>query len=174
MKLRAAFSSKLCNIIFFNLMWVGLVIGRESLLGLTVPMVLIYSAILVFIEIIKIQQLLVPAALGIAIDSILTMLGIFDFGDTTLLIPLWLITLWIAFSTTLTQSLKFVGNNWLVTVTSGAIVLPFNYAVGERLGAVTFAENYFLTVFIIGIIWSVCLPLLFASTDESFKKKFTA
>ena len=174
MKLRAAFSSKLCNIIFFNLMWVGLVIGRESLLGLTVPMVLIYSAILVFIEIIKIQQLLVPAALGIAIDSILTMLGIFDFGDTTLLIPLWLITLWIAFSTTLTQSLKFVGNNWLVTVTSGAIILPFNYAVGERLGAVTFTENYFLTVFIIGIIWSVCLPLLFASTDESFKKKFTA
>ena len=59
-------------------MWVGLVIGRESLLGLTVPMVLIYSAILVFIEIIKIQQLLVPAALGIAIDSILTMLGIFE------------------------------------------------------------------------------------------------
>ena len=174
MKLRAAFSSKLCNIIFFNLMWVGLVIGRESLLGLTVPMVLIYSAILVFIEIIKIQQLLVPAALGIAIDSILTMLGIFDFGDTTLLIPLWLITLWIAFSTTLTQSLKFVGNNWLVTVTSGAIILPFNYAVGERLGAVTFTENYFLTVFIIGIIWSVCLPLLFATTDESFKKKFTA
>ena len=144
MNLRAAFSSKLCNIIFFNLMWVGLVIGRESLLGLTVPMVLIYSAILVFIEIIKIQQLLVPAALGIAIDSILTMLGIFDFGDTTLLIPLWLITLWIAFSTTLTQSLKFVGNNWLVTVTSGAIILPFNYAVGERLGAVTFTENYFL------------------------------
>ena len=174
MKLRAAFSSKLCNIVFFNLMWVGLVIGRESLLGLTVPMVLIYSAILVFIEIIKIQQLLVPAALGIAIDSILTMLGIFDFGDTTLLIPLWLITLWIAFSTTLTQSLKFVGNNWLVTVTSGAIILPFNYAVGERLGAVTFTENYFLTIFIIGIIWSVCLPLLFATTDESFKKKFTA
>ena len=174
MKLRAAFSSKLCNIVFFYLMWVGLVIGRESLLGLTVPMVLIYSAILVFIEIIKIQQLLVPAALGIAIDSILTMLGIFDFGDTTLLIPLWLITLWIAFSTTLTQSLKFVGNNWLVTVTSGAIILPFNYAVGERLGAVTFTENYFLTVFIIGIIWSVCLPLLFATTDESFKKKFTA
>ena len=78
MKLRAALSSKLCNIIFFNLMWVGLVIGRESLLGLTVPMVLIYSAILVFIEIIKIQQLLVPAALGIAIDSILTVFGIFD------------------------------------------------------------------------------------------------
>lgn len=174
MKLRAALSSKLCNIIFFNLMWVGLVIGRESLLGLTVPMVLIYSAILVFIEIIKIQQLLVPAALGIAIDSILTMLGIFDFGDTTLLIPLWLITLWIAFSTTLTQSLKFIGNNWLITVTSGAVVLPFNYAVGERLGAVTFTENYFLTVFIIGIIWSVCLPLLFATTDENFKKKFTA
>ena len=70
--------------------------------------------------------------------------------------------------------LKFVGNNWLVTVTSGAIVLPFNYAVGERLGAVTFAENYFLTVFIVGIIWSACLPLLFATTDESFKKKFTA
>ena len=174
MKLRAALSSKLCNIIFFNLMWVGLVIGRESLLGLTVPMVLIYSAILVFIEIIKIQQLLVPAALGIAIDSILTVFGIFDFGDTTLLIPLWLVTLWIAFSTTLTQSLKFIGNNWLITVTSGAVFLPFNYAVGERLGAVTFTENYFLTVFIIGIIWSVCLPLLFATTDENFKKKFTA
>ena len=70
MKLRAAFSSKLCNIIFFNLMWVGLVIGRESLLGLTVPMVLIYSAILVFIEIIKIQQLLVPAALGLSLIHI--------------------------------------------------------------------------------------------------------
>ena len=174
MKLQAAFSSKLCNIIFFNLMWVGLVIGRESLLGLTVPMVLIYSTMLVCIEIIKIHQLLLPAAIGITIDSVLTVFGIFDFGNTTFLIPLWLITLWIVFSTTLTQSLKFIGNNWLITVASGAVVLPFNYAVGERLGAVTFAENYFLTIFIIGITWSVCLPLLFTTTDESFKKKFAA
>ena len=152
-------------------MWVGLVVGRETLLPLTVPLVISYAIILIRIGKISIQQVLLPAAIGISIDSAFTLFGMYSFSNTNLLLPIWLITLWIAFSTTLTQSLAFIGKYWPVAAVAGAIAFPFNYAIGERLGAVAFADPYILTLLTVGLTWLFCFPLLFFVVDERFKKK---
>ena len=49
--------------------------------------------------------------------------------------------------------------------------LPFNYTVGERLGAVTFGEPYLFSILILVLVWSVSFPILFIVSHENFIKK---
>jgi hypothetical protein len=164
-------TSKFLNIITFNLLWIGLVLGRNSLVYLTLPSLIIYLACLLRFGDLKVHQILLPAAIGITIDSSLTFFGIFIFPESSLIIPFWLIVLWINFSTTLTLSLSFIGKNKLVAFGLGATALPFNYTVGERLGAVTFGEPYLFSILILVLVWSVSFPILFIVSDENFIKR---
>ena len=161
-------TSKFLNIIVFNLLWLGLVLGRESLIYLTLPSLLIYLACLLRIGDLKVHQILIPAAIGITIDISLTFFGIFIFPESSLIIPFWLIILWINFSTTLTLSLSFIGKSKLVAFGLGATALPFNYTVGERLGAVTFGDPYLFSILVLAIVWSVSFPILFIVSHENF------
>ena len=154
-------TSKFLNIIVFNLLWVGLVLGRDSLIHITLPSLLIYLGCLLRFSDLKLHQILLPALIGITIDSSLTFFGIFTFPESNLIIPFWLIILWINFSTTLNLSLSFIGKSKLVAFGLGATALPFNYTVGERLGAVIFGEPYFFSILILVLIWSVSFPILF-------------
>ena len=164
-------TSKFLNIIVFNLLWVGLVLGRESLIHLTLPSLLIYLACILRIGDLKVHQILLPAAIGITIDSSLTFFGIFIFPESNLIIPFWLIVLWVNFSTTLTLSLSFIGKNKLIAFGLGATALPFNYTVGERLGAVTFGDPYLFSLLVIALVWSVSFPILFIVSHENFIKR---
>ena len=164
-------TSKSLNIIIFNLLWLGLVLGRDSLIHLTLPSLLIYLACLLRIGDLKVHQILLPAAIGITIDSSLTFFGIFIFPDSSLIIPFWLIVLWINFSTTITLSLSFIGKSKLVAFGLGATALPFNYTVGERLGAVTFGEPYLFSILVLVLVWSVSFPILFMVSHENFPER---
>ena len=119
----------------------------------------------------KVRQILLPAIIGITIDSSLTFFGIFIFPDSSLIIPFWLIVLWINFSTTITLSLSFIGKNKLVAFGLGATALPFNYTVGERLGAVTFGEPYLFSILVLVLVWSVSFPILFMVSHENFPER---
>jgi hypothetical protein len=164
-------TSKFLNIIVFNLLWIGLVLGRDSLIHLTLPSLLIYLACLLRIGDLKLHQILLPALIGITIDSSLTFFGIFIFTGSSLIVPFWLIVLWVNFSTTLNLSLSFIGKNKLVAFGLGATALPFNYTVGERLGAVTFGEPYLFSILILVLVWSVSFPILFMVSHENFIKR---
>ena len=164
-------TSKSLNIIIFNLLWLGLVLGRDSLIHLTLPSLLIYLACLLRIGDLKVHQILLPAIIGITIDSSLTFFGIFIFADSSLIIPFWLIVLWINFSTTITLSLSFIGKSKLVAFGLGATALPFNYTVGERLGAVTFGEPYLFSILVLVLVWSVSFPILFMVSHENFPER---
>ena len=167
-QLKQIVTSKFLNIVVFNLLWIGLVLGRDTLIHLTLPSLLIYLVCLLRIGDLKLHQILLPATIGITIDSSLTFFGIFIFPDSSLIIPFWLIVLWINFSTTITLSLSFIGNNKLVAFGLGATALPFNYTVGERLGAVTFGEPYLFSILVIVLVWSVSFPILFMVSHENF------
>ena len=164
-------TSKFLNIIVFNLLWVGLVLGRDSLIHITLPSLLIYLGCLLRFSDLKLHQILLPALIGITIDSSLTFFGIFTFPESNLIIPFWLIILWINFSTTLNLSLSFIGKSKLVAFGLGATALPFNYTVGERLGAVIFGEPYFFSIFILILVWSLSFPILFIVSHENFIRR---
>ena len=70
------------------------------------PVVACYLTLLVQYRIFRVRQFLMLFGLGVSIDSLLTVLGVFQFGPTLFFIPLWLVLLWAAFTTTLFLSLK--------------------------------------------------------------------
>ena len=170
-KLKTVAASKPLNLIIFNFLWFGLVVGRNEMILLTLPVLTAYVGLLRYAGKINIYQIIIPASIGITIDCVLTLLGLFIFSEATSLIPIWLIALWVNFSTTLTMSLSFIGRSRLLAAGLGGLALPFNYAIGDRLGAVTFGDPYLTTVVVLALIWSISFPILFMVSNENFTKK---
>jgi len=159
------------NLIAFNLMWLGLVLGRADWLWLVGPLVLTYLALLIISNTLRPTQILLPAAIGVSIDALITGLGFMSFQGTTWLLPLWLITLWLAFSSTLSLSLAVFGRSKPIAALCGAVAFPFNYGVGERVGAVAFVEAYWPSVLALSLTWALMLPLLFNVVENSWRLK---
>jgi len=162
--------SKPFNLIAFNLMWLGCVLGRNDWILLLAPVVFGYATLLLLTRTIQPHQLLIPVSAGLSVDALMTITRLFQFADAPLLLPAWLVVLWVAFSTTLTLSLEVVGRNkWLASL-AGAIAIPFNYAVGERLGAVSFGDTPLVTLVALGVTWMLLLPVLFYLCERKWEK----
>ena len=153
--------SKPVNVVVFNLTWLGCVVGHEQYWWVFAPVVAGYLALLVQRRIFRVSKFLMLFGLGVGIDSLLTVLGVFQFGPTIFFIPLWLVLLWAAFTTTLFLSLEIVGRSKWVATICGALAFPFNYAIGERLGAVSFGMTDNLTLAALSTIWAIVLPTMF-------------
>lgn len=154
-------SSKWLNIVLCNLFWFGCVIGSYQLIWLVGPLVLIYCLLLVIFTQINATQLVIPALLGILVDSILSLTGVFVFEPNSFMpLPSWLMTLWFVFVSTLPLSFALLRKHIALTVLVGAVGFPVSYATGERLGSVAFGVEYFTALAILSFIWAVGLPLL--------------
>ena len=153
--------ARLFNIVAFNVLWLSCVVGHNSFLWLSVPLLLAYLWFLVETNSASLSRILVPAAIGILTDTALALAGVFQFQDSLLIIPLWLVVLWIGFATTLSQSLSVFGKNLWIAACAGAVAFPFNYGVGERLGAVSFGETYLESMMILSLLWAALFPLCF-------------
>jgi|GEM_PF-808376 len=149
------------NMAVNNLFWAGCVIGRYNFLWVVAPAILCYVALLLYARVVSFNQLLLPIGLGILIDSIYTALGIFQFDHHNIFLPLWMCTLWIAFSTTLPMSLRLFGkNNYLAAVT-GAVGFSFSYYIGYKLGAISFGLALPLVFLLVALTWAIFLPVMF-------------
>ena len=162
--------SKHFNVVAFNLIWLGCVVGREQYWWAFAPVVLGYLALLVQRRIFRVGKFLMLFGLGVGIDSLLTVLGVFQFGPTIFFIPLWLVLLWAAFTTTLFLSLEIVGRNKWIAAICGALAFPFNYAVGESLGAVSFGMTDNLTLAALSTIWTIVLPAMFWLAENNIRQ----
>lgn len=163
--LNSLVKAKLFNIAAFNLLWLGCVIGQNDFLWVIVPLLASYLWFIVSNKMTTLSSIVLPAALGIFADSFLTLTGIFQFEDAPVLIPLWLMVLWLGFSSTLSQSLALFGKNKWIAACAGAVAFPFNYGVGEKLGAVSFGETYLTSVLVLALLWALLLPLCFYISD---------
>ena len=162
--------SKPFNVVAFNLTWLGCVVGRESYWWAFAPAVAGYLTLLVQYQIFRVRKFLMLFGLGVSIDSLLTVLGVFQFGPTLFFIPLWLVLLWAAFTTTRFLSLEIGGRSKWIAAICGALAFPFNYAVGERLGAVSFATTDSLTLATLSAIWAVVLPAMFWLAENKIRQ----
>ncbi|MBS7561531.1 MULTISPECIES: DUF2878 domain-containing protein [Pseudomonas] len=99
------------------------------------------------------------ALIGITLDSFLHWLGVFQFQQVSLLIPLWLMLLWILLGTTLRHCLAWTARPWWLASILGALCGPLSYYAGGRLAGVTFAYGLWPTLLGLGLLWGVLLPL---------------
>lgn len=151
------------NAIWFQLTWFACVLGRDPWLALTLAMIALHFALVQSART-ELFNIAPVAAAGIVTDTLLSTVGIFDFGDR--LVPLWLCLLWIAFATTLTRSLAILGKRKIIAALIGGIGVPFNYAVGERLGAVSFPLEPTVTTVVLVSVWAALLPALYHISSQ--------
>lgn len=147
------------NALWFQTTWFFVVLGREAFLPATLLMIALH---LFLVRNTRRELLLMSsvAAIGIGADAILHITGVYQFAGNAL-VPLWLCGLWLAFATTLTRSLAFLGQRPWLAALAGAVALPLNYWAGQRLGAVTFGYSLPVTLVIVALTWGILLPALY-------------
>lgn len=146
------------NGLWFQACWLSAVFGRTTLL----PVLMLLLALHFWLVADPRRELLriAPVALlGIAVDAGLSFADVYRFPGGVLL-PMWLVCLWISFATTLHRSLGFISRHPLVAGVAGAIALPFNYWAGQRLGAVEFGLPLVQTLGLLSVVWLVVLPAM--------------
>lgn len=147
------------NALWFQSTWFCCVLGREHWLPLTFAMLGLHF-ILVANPLAEARRLAPLALAGILVDSLLSLTGVFDFGPGVI-VPTWLALLWVAFATTLNRSLSLLGRHAWLAAAVGGIAVPFNYAVGAKLGAVSFGFSPLLTAIVLIAVWTALLPNLY-------------
>ena len=147
------------NAVWFQATWFCCVLGREP----WVPVALLSLALhfyLVSDRVLEFRRLLPVAMVGIGVDVMLTLIGVFDFDSATI-VPLWLIVLWWVFAAALYRSFAKIGQSMWLAAVLGGIAVPFNYMVGAGLGAVSLPLGEMLSVAVLVAIWIGLLPLLY-------------
>ena len=155
------------KILWFQSTWFSAVLGQNDLLPLTITLVVLHFLITENV-VSEIRHAFLIGGIGISVDSVLSICGVFNFNNDALL-PFWMCALWIAFSTTLTRSLSFLSYRPILAIILGALIVPLNYGVGERVGAVEFGLDTQYTFLTLSIIWAVLLPSLYRISSYMVK-----
>lgn len=153
------------NFTLFQLAWFACVIGA----GKDMPWLgVIVTALALSWHLYKAKNLkaelllmLCALAIGASYDQSMLSLGYINYlnnGWSNDIVPVWILALWLAFSSTLNVSLRWMHNKYLVAIIIGAIGGPSAYLGAEKLGAVVLhgATSYIA----LSIGWAVITPLL--------------
>ncbi|WP_345871218.1 DUF2878 domain-containing protein [Shewanella algae] len=107
------------------------------------------------------NAVLIPAVIGIALDVMLHLGGVFEFDSPSRLLPLWLCCLWGHLAATLGVSLAWLRDlpKWQQAL-FGAVGGAGSYLAAFRLEAVAWPLGQSATFSLLILIWSLLLPLL--------------
>ncbi len=147
--------NNLLNLLGFQLCWFACVVGGDVWAAGAVGLFLLWH-----LRITDRQEWWLIAGLGfagVALDTLWYQLGLMRFPDTvTVLIPLWLMLLWLAFAATLRHSLGYLFQRPMLLGVVSLIAAPFSYFAGSKLGAIELSS---LTLVVIGISWGVLMVI---------------
>ena len=117
----------------------------------------------------QIKILAAAAGIGLLVDSVLLLAGVFTFPNgmfVAWLPPLWMSVLWIQFATTLQYCLKSLSGHYWRRSMLGLLGAPLAFLGGERSGAVAFLPPRFAHLVMLGAVWCVAIPALIYASDQ--------
>lgn len=87
--------------------------------------------------------------LGIGFDQVMSVLGLVQFfgPEFSVLIPLWLIGLWLTYVAYLPTMAQLFAKQRKIAVLLGAIFGPLSYFSGAKMGMMTFSQNEVFLVY---------------------------
>jgi hypothetical protein len=155
------------NFILFQIGWFGCVISgaSENYYWAGIPIVTFIVAVHLARAVDmrnEIVLIILTMIVGTTWDSMLTAAGFFEFANgvyVNWLVPLWLVSMWALFATTLNVSLKWLKDRYVLAAVFGAIGGPVAYYAGHRIGAVDF-DNTLNSMIAVGAGWAVIMPVL--------------
>ena len=152
---------KWLNFVWFQCIWFIAILGREQTQWPLLALLLIHLAWCKDWKV-EAKLMLLCASIGVVLDSLFTWQGVFEFAESTILlpIPIWLVTIWLAFAGTLRHSLGYLLAYPALAMLGAGISAPLSYFAGMRLGAVEFGLGDWQTLALIGAAWVGIMPLL--------------
>ncbi len=154
------------NFLGLQFTWAACAYGATNdlpLLGVYVGLVYILLHFIIVEERLRdLNIILIIGVLGIFLDYLNTRFNIISFSTydvSILLIPYWLIVLWLVFSLMIPHSLYWLVNNMRVASIAGAIGGSVSYFIGHKLGALTFSQPASISFIIYFIEWAIFFPL---------------
>lgn len=159
-------SQVLINVAVYQAGWCVCVLGaarERSGLGMAVALLVAAGWLLVAPRPGALLQLIVlSGVVGYSWDSWLSVLGLIRYPAGALsppLAPLWILALWVLFSTTLHVSLRWLQPKLRLAALLGALAAPLAYLAAARLGALSLPQPLpALAAQAAG--WALLLPLL--------------
>lgn len=112
----------------------------------------------------ELRFILIAGVFGMAIDSLKKASGLIsyasEFPPSNWLAPIWIIAMWMLFSSTLNGSLAWLQGRYALAAVLGAIFGPLSYIAGARMGAIVFNHNMTLTIGVLALVWASVIPAL--------------
>lgn len=162
---RPALAGMAGNLVLFQVAWFACVLGaaggRPHFGVVVAAAVVAVHLALAPRPLAELKLILVTGLLGGSWESLLVQMDWVHYrgGGIPGLPPLWIITLWLAFATTLNVSLRWLQSRPGLAALLGFAGGPLAWWGGARLGALELAEPGF-TLFVIGLGWAALMPLL--------------
>lgn len=157
----------LVNGLLYNVVWAACVVGAgrgNPWLGaaLAVPLAAFHLKMTASPER-EARFMATAVAAGLLMDTAHSLAGTFTFRPDQSLAgmpPLWLVGVWIAFSTTFRGCLGFLRGRYIAMAAIGAFGGPLAYLAGWKFGAVTMPADRGPSTAALIIAWAVAFPAL--------------
>lgn len=161
----------LIHLIAFELVWFSSVIGAahgHSWMGPTATLLLVaWHLAGVRQPAREMGVLLAAMLLGSLLDELITASGLVRYISApgsgifaaAQLIPFWIVTLWLAFATTLNTSLRWLQKRLPLAAVLGGLGAAIAYSSAARLGAVQL-PHLWPALATVAVAWAMLLPLL--------------
>ena len=156
--------SNLFNFLAYQVAWFAVILGAAhdyAWAGAVVA--LIVAAIHLSRRPALLEYKLIGAAvmLGLIVDTTLVMSGQvrFDANGVLPIAPYWMLSLWIAFATTLNHSLRWLMLRPATAAVLGALGGPLAYFAGARLGALSLSTPP-AALALIAALWAAAMAVL--------------
>ena len=154
----------LTNALVFQAVWFICVLGNNVYAAISVMILVCIHKSLFNISSKDWVVLLAFSITGYLGDSIIAKLLNFQYSnDLPFIGPLWLLGLWVAFSTTLNHSMKWIFKTPYHAILIGLLLVPLSYLAGINLSNSDQlnTSNSYAILFLIEGIWWACLLLAY-------------
>jgi hypothetical protein len=150
----------LANGMLFNLAWFAIVYSASDSVAIIIALVFVALHLLVLGKGVAELRLIVGVTvMGVALDQLLFLAGVFTVGGVAASAPLWLSALWPVLATTLMHAFAGLRQRWVLAALLGAVGGSLSYTAGTRLTEVDFASPVY-SVAIIAVLWALLMPAL--------------
>ncbi|MDG1896023.1 MAG: DUF2878 domain-containing protein [Fuerstiella sp.] len=161
------------NLVLYQIGWFACVLGvawNSQCIGVGVALCLFALHLVLATDAADQIKLAMTATIfGLVVDSVQIRAGVFAFPRGTVvdwLPPPGISILWLQFATTFRYSMSWLSKRYVAGACFGLIGGPLAYFAGERLGAVELLPLRLVNFAVLGLVWSLSVPLLVFLSDR--------
>ena len=166
-------NSIIINVIGFYICWWLTIYGAVSQFYYIGPLATI---IFIIIHLNKVTNhkkedifLIISFFLGLFIESLLLNLDIIIHKGLLVqynIAPLWAVSLWLCFATTLLHSFKWLSKRYIVSSFLGLLSAPMIYFSMFSLDVIEFGVSKIFVILITSVLWALFVPLFIYISDQ--------